>query len=144
MDKTILVVDDDASIREVVSICMRREGFEVIQAKNGMEALDLYARTRVDLVILDVMMEGYSGFEVCSAIRDRDISLPIIMLSAKNDLVDKGLGFKLGADDYVTKPFEPAELVMRVHSCLRNRQPGSEGGPGVRNRAARQQSPWGT
>ena len=130
MDKTILVVDDDASIREVVSICMRREGFEVIQAKNGMEALDLYARTRVDLVILDVMMEGYSGFEVCSAIRDRDISLPIIMLSAKNDLVDKGLRFKLGADDYVTKPFEPAELVMRVHSCLRNRQPGSEGGPG--------------
>ena len=122
MSKTILVVDDDASIRDAVSIYMKKEGYDVVQAKNGVEALEVFNRQPLDLVILDVMMEGYSGFEVCSAIRDKDQYLPIIMLSAKDDLVDKGLGFKLGADDYVTKPFEPAELVMRVNSRLRNRR----------------------
>ncbi|ACV22164.1 Transcriptional regulatory protein walR [Slackia heliotrinireducens] len=123
MPKTILVVDDDASIRDAVAIYMKREGHDVVQAKNGVEALEVFNRQHLDLVILDVMMEGYNGFEVCSAIRDKDISLPIIILSAKDDLVDKGLGFKLGADDYITKPFEPAELVMRANSCLRNRSP---------------------
>ena len=123
MPKTILVVDDDANIRDAVAIYMKREGHDVVQAKNGVEALEVFNRQHLDLVILDVMMEGYNGFEVCSAIRDKDISLPIIILSAKDDLVDKGLGFKLGADDYITKPFEPAELVMRANSCLRNRSP---------------------
>ena len=89
MPKTILVVDDDANIRDAVAIYMKREGHDVVQAKNGVEALEVFNRQHLDLVILDVMMEGYNGFEVCSAIRDKDISLPIIILSAKDDLVDK-------------------------------------------------------
>jgi DNA-binding response OmpR family regulator len=121
-EKTILVVDDEKSIRDAVTFYMKREGFGVIPAKDGAEALEIFERSHVDLVILDIMMQGYGGFEVCSAIRDKNSTLPIIMLSAKSDLVDKSLGFKLGADDYITKPFEPAELVMRVNSCLRRSQ----------------------
>lgn len=122
MAKTILVADDESSIRDAVSFYMRREGYDVVQAKNGAEAMDAFAERAFDLVILDIMMQGYGGFEVCSAIRDRNSTVPIIMLSAKKDLVDKSLGFKLGADDYITKPFEPTELVMRVNSCLRRNQ----------------------
>lgn len=124
--KTILVVDDDASIRDAIAFYMKKEGFSVLQAQDGAEALEVFSKEHIDLVILDIMMQKYSGFEVCSAIRDVDVSLPIILLSAKDDLVDKSLGFKLGADDYITKPFEPAELIMRVRSCLRNRQPASQ------------------
>ena len=74
-----------------------------------------------DLVVLDVMMPGLNGFEVCEAIRETDARVPVIFLTAKGDLVDKGMGFKLGADDYVTKPFEPEELIMRIRTCLRRR-----------------------
>ena len=123
----ILVVDDDESIRDAVSFHMRKEGHDVTAAKDGSEALEKHGRQRFDLIILDIMMRGYSGFEVCSAIRDKDPSIPIIMLSAKGDLVDKSLGFKLGADDYITKPFEPAELAMRVNSCLRRSRVYSQG-----------------
>lgn len=122
MAQTILVVDDEASIRDAVSFYMKREGHEVLQARDGREAMEAIASQSFDLAILDIMMEGYSGFELCSALRDRNSTVPIIMLSAKSDLIDKSLGFKLGADDYITKPFEPAELVMRVNSCLRRSQ----------------------
>ena len=131
MAQTILVVDDDASIRDAVSFYMRREGYDVLQAKDGQAAMEVIATENFDLAILDIMMEGYNGFELCSAIRDRNQTVPIILLSAKRDLIDKSLGFKLGADDYITKPFEPAELVMRVNSCLRRSQAFAEKSEGA-------------
>ena len=93
--------------------------------------MEVIATENFDLAILDIMMEGYNGFELCSAIRDRNQTVPIILLSAKRDLIDKSLGFKLGADDYITKPFEPAELVMRVNSCLRRSQAFAEKSEGA-------------
>lgn len=118
----ILVADDESSIRNAVGFYMRKEGFEVVAVKDGDEALRAYEQQSFDLVILDIMMPHHGGYEVCSAIRDTNPSIPIIFLSAKADLIDKNLGFKLGADDYITKPFEPAELVLRVNSCLRRSQ----------------------
>ncbi|MEC4272031.1 response regulator transcription factor [Adlercreutzia sp. R25] len=122
IEKTVLVVDDEKSIRDAVTFYLKKEGYRVVPAKDGTEALEVFEMTPVDLVVLDIMMQGYGGFEVCSAIRDKSETVPIIMLSAKRDLVDKSLGFKLGADDYITKPFEPAELVMRVNSCIRRNE----------------------
>lgn len=131
-ENTILVVDDEKSIRDAVAFYLKKEGYEVILAKDGAEALEIFESTPVDLIILDIMMQGYGGFEVCSAIRDKSETVPIILLSAKSDLVDKSLGFKLGADDYITKPFEPVELVMRVNSCIRRNQAFvREGAPGA-------------
>lgn len=120
-EKMILVVDDEKSIRDAVTFYMKREGFGVIPAKDGAEALEIFESSHVDLVILDIMMQGYGGFEVCSAIRDKNSTLPIIMLSAKSDLVDKSLGFKLGADDYITKPFAIEELLARIRAALRGK-----------------------
>ena len=116
---SILIADDDKSIRDAVGFYMRKEGYDVVSAKDGDEALRAYEGSKVDLAILDIMMPSHGGYEVCSAIRDKDPVTPIIFLSAKGDLIDKNLGFKLGADDYITKPFDPGELVLRVNSCLR-------------------------
>lgn len=121
-ENTILVVDDEKSIRDAVAFYLKKEGYDVILARDGAEALEIFESTSIDLIILDIMMQGHGGFEVCSAIRDKNETVPIILLSAKSDLVDKSLGFKLGADDYITKPFEPAELVMRANSCIRRSQ----------------------
>lgn len=118
----ILIADDEASIRDAVSFYMHKEGYDVVAVKDGDEALREYDNQHFDLVILDIMMPRHGGFEVCSAIRDKDPAIPVIFLSAKSDLIDKNLGFKLGADDYITKPFEPIELVLRVNSCLRRSQ----------------------
>ncbi len=115
----ILIADDESSIRDAIRFYMRKEGFDVVAVKDGDEALHAYKQQDFDLVILDIMMPHHGGYEVCSAIRDANQDIPIIFLSAKADLIDKNLGFKLGADDYITKPFEPAELVLRVNSCLR-------------------------
>ncbi len=115
----ILIADDEASIRDAVSFYIRKEGHDVIAVADGREALSKYADDHFDLVILDIMMPNYGGYEVCSAIRDKDPGIPVIFLSVKDSLIDKNLGFKLGADDYITKPFEPTELVLRVNSCLR-------------------------
>ena len=115
----ILIADDEISIRNAVSFYMQKEGYDVVAVKDGDEALRAWRQQHFDTVILDIMMPGHGGYEVCSAIRDEDPNVPVIFLSAKNDLIDKKLGFKLGADDYITKPFEPAELTLRVSSCLR-------------------------
>ena len=123
MAQTILVVDDDASIRDAVSFYMRREGYDVLQAKDGQAAMEVIATENFDLAILDIMMEGYNGFELCSAIRDRNQTVPIILLSAKRDLIDKSLGFKLGADDYITKPYSIPILLARIKAVLRRCQP---------------------
>lgn len=114
----ILVVDDEKAIADLIEIHLLAEGFQVIKASNGVEALRLVEQQEPDLVILDIMMPGMDGLEVCRALR-RDRNVPILMLSAKSEDIDKILGLKTGADDYLTKPFNPLELVARVRAQLR-------------------------
>jgi DNA-binding response OmpR family regulator len=114
----ILVVDDDAPSVKMISFLLREEGYEVSSTDNGVSALEIIDRTEPDLVILDVMMPHLDGFEVCRRIRQK-LDVPIIFLSAKGETVDKVAGLQLGADDYLAKPFEPAELMARVKAVLR-------------------------
>jgi DNA-binding response OmpR family regulator len=119
MDKeAILVVDDEKEIRDLVGIYLSNENFKVIKAANGLEALDILEKNEVDLIILDIMMPNMDGIEACMKIRE-DKNMPIIMLSAKSEDMDKIMGLTTGADDYVTKPFNPLELLARVKSQLR-------------------------
>ena len=118
MAQRILVVDDEQSIRTIVEYALKDAGFEVVTAGRGDEALAAMERDPVDLVVLDVMLPGMDGLEVCQRIR-AERSVPIIMLSARGEELDKVLGLELGADDYVTKPFSPRELVSRVKANLR-------------------------
>ena len=119
MEKEIvLVVDDEKEIRDLVEIYLVNEGYKVLKASNGLEALKILNDNEVDLVILDVMMPKMDGIEVCMRIR-KSKNMPIIMLSAKSQDLDKILGLTTGADDYVVKPFNPLELVARVKSQLR-------------------------
>jgi two-component system alkaline phosphatase synthesis response regulator PhoP len=118
MAQRILVVDDEQSIRTIVEYALKDAGFDVVTAGRGDEALAAMERDPVDLVVLDVMLPGMDGLEVCQRIR-AERSVPIIMLSARGEELDKVLGLELGADDYVTKPFSPRELVSRVKANLR-------------------------
>jgi DNA-binding response OmpR family regulator len=118
MTQRILVVDDEQSIRTIVEYALKDAGFEVVTAGRGDDALRVIERDPVDLVVLDVMLPGMDGLEVCQKIR-AEKSVPIIMLSARGEELDKVLGLELGADDYVTKPFSPRELVSRVKANLR-------------------------
>jgi two-component system response regulator ResD len=115
---TILVVDDDANIREVVGLYLRRGGYAVVPAADGEEALELYRQHRPDLVVLDLMLPKLSGLEVCRRIQ-AERRVPLIILTARGEEEDRILGLDLGADDYVVKPFSPAELVARVEAVLR-------------------------
>ncbi len=114
----ILVVDDDPPSVKMISFLLREEGYEVVSADNGESALELIDREAPDLVILDVMMPHLDGFEVCRRIRQKQ-DVPVIFLSAKGETVDKVAGLELGADDYLAKPFEPAELLARVKAVTR-------------------------
>ncbi|WP_438503616.1 response regulator transcription factor [Ectobacillus ponti] len=116
--QTILVVDDDADIRQLVSIYIRNEGYEVVAVPDALQALQALEHATVDLVILDVMMPGMDGIQACMKIREA-YQMPIIFLSAKSEDMDKIHGLMSGADDYVTKPFNPLELTARVKSQLR-------------------------
>ena len=118
MAQRILVVDDEQSIRTIVEYALKDAGFEVVTAGRGDDALAVMERDPIDLVVLDVMLPGMDGLEVCQKIR-AERSVPIIMLSARGEELDKVLGLELGADDYVTKPFSPRELVSRVKANLR-------------------------
>jgi len=118
MAQRILVVDDEQSIRTIVEYALRDAGFDVVTAGRGDDALRVIEREPVDLVVLDVMLPGIDGLEVCQKIR-AERTVPIIMLSARGEELDKVLGLELGADDYVTKPFSPRELVSRVKANLR-------------------------
>ena len=118
MNETILLVEDDSSVRQSATMVLERSGFEVTAVGDGKEALDLLTRQRVDLVLLDVMLPVMDGFEVCREIR-RTSRLPVVMLTARIDTTDVVVGLELGADDYVTKPFEGRELVARVRAVLR-------------------------
>jgi two-component system response regulator ResD len=119
---TVLVVDDEPIVREVVATYLRREGYRALEAGDGLAARDLIERTRPELIVLDVMLPGIDGLELCRWIRSRS-EVPVIMLTARGEEADRIVGLDLGADDYVTKPFSPRELVARVRSVLR-RAPG--------------------
>ena len=119
--KKILVADDEKDIVELVAYNLEREGFAVSRAYDGQKAWEMVNREKPDLVILDLMMPELSGMEVCTRLRRQETtaSLPIIMLTAKSDPVDKILGLEIGADDYITKPFHIRELIARVRAVLR-------------------------
>jgi two-component system, OmpR family, response regulator MtrA len=124
MDARILVVEDDASIRELTERGLRSAGFQVLTAATGDEGLARFRSDRPDAVVLDVMLPGMDGLEVCKAIRAAS-AVPVVMLTARSDTLDVVVGLESGADDYVTKPFEMAELVARVRASLR-RASGSD------------------
>ena len=127
----ILVVDDEPSIRKIVEYALKDAGFQVLTAGRGDEALDILSRESIDLVVLDLMLPGVDGLEVCRRVR-AERNVPIIMLSARSEEVDKVLGLELGADDYVTKPFSPRELVSRVKANLRRARGEPEAGETLR------------
>lgn len=115
----IMVVDDDADIRELIRVYLAREGLTVMQASNGQEALSMLETTPADLVVLDIMMPLMDGWELCRELRAQYIDLPLLMVTAKSESVHKVKGFQLGTDDYLVKPFDPVELVMRVKALLK-------------------------
>lgn len=114
----ILIVDDDPHIRELIGLYLRRNGFDIIEAVDGMQALRLLDNTKVDLVLLDIMMPNLDGWELCGEIRRRS-SMPMLMLTAQGEIAKKVRGLQLGADDYMVKPFELVELLARVKALLR-------------------------
>jgi len=120
----ILLVDDDPNIRQLVNLYLEKEGFEVAMAARGDDALKMFKESPPNLILLDIMLPGMDGWQVCREVR-KTSNVPIIMLTAKDETFDKVLGLELGADDYVTKPFETKELVARVKAVLR-RAPSNE------------------
>lgn len=116
--ETILIVDDEKEIRDLIDIYLKNEGYKTLKAENGIAALELLRKNNIDLILLDIMMPKMDGIETCMKIREEK-NTPIIMLSAKSEDIDKIMGLTTGADDYITKPFNPLELVARVKSQLR-------------------------
>jgi DNA-binding response OmpR family regulator len=127
---TILLVDDEDSVRKVLAFPLERDGYVVVQAADGEEALERFAEQHVDLVVLDIMLPRLDGLEVCKRLRATS-SVPIIMLTARDDELDKVIGLELGADDYITKPFSIREFRSRVRALLRRARaaqaPGNDG-----------------
>lgn len=119
--KQVLIAEDEASIREFVVINLQRAGYDVLEAENGEQAMELYEQNKdqIDIAVLDIMMPGMDGTEVCTAIRRSSGRVGIIMLTAKTQEADKITSLTMGADDYVTKPFSPSELVARVDALYR-------------------------
>jgi two-component system, OmpR family, response regulator len=114
----VLIVDDDPHLRELVGLFLKEEGFAAVEAGDGHEALLVLERNRIDMVILDIMMPGMDGWQLCREIQEQ-YELPVLMLTAKGETSDKVKGFRLGADDYLVKPFEPEELIARVRALLK-------------------------
>jgi DNA-binding response OmpR family regulator len=121
----ILIVDDEPAIRDLIEILLRRENFDVYTCADGKAALEAFHKFNPDLVLLDLMLPDMSGHDVCREMT-RNRKTPIVMLTAKNDIVDKVLGLELGADDYITKPFDGRELVARIKSVLRRLGKGED------------------
>lgn len=124
----ILVIDDEADMRRGLVDNLRFEGHTTAEAGDGPTGLELIRSTAADLILLDVMMPGMSGLDVCRRIRTEGVTTPVIMLTAKGDEIDRVLGLELGADDYVTKPFSLRELLARINAVLRRTQAGSASG----------------
>ncbi|WP_088104755.1 response regulator transcription factor [Halalkalibacter urbisdiaboli] len=114
----VLIADDDPNVCEIIRLFFSENNFEVIEASNGHEALSLFESTNPDIILLDIMMPGMDGYEVCREIRKK-ADIPIIMLSAKDEEFDRILGLEIGADDYVTKPFSPREIIARIKAIFR-------------------------
>jgi two-component system, OmpR family, response regulator VicR len=121
MGSLVLVVDDETNIIEVCTVYLEREGYQVLSATNGEEAIRLWRLHSPQLIVLDLMMPGKNGWQVCEEIRNEQ-DVPIIMLTARGDEMDRLMGLTMGADDYLTKPFSPRELVLRVKAILRRLQ----------------------
>jgi two-component system alkaline phosphatase synthesis response regulator PhoP len=119
MGSLVMIADDDADIVRFVALNLRLEGFEVVVADNGQDALDTALDARPALILLDTMMPRMDGYEVCSRFRDQLPDTPVIMLTAKSLDADRAMAFTAGADDWVTKPFDPADLVSKVKDHLR-------------------------
>jgi two-component system alkaline phosphatase synthesis response regulator PhoP len=119
LSSKVLIVDDEEAIVKLVSFNLEKEGFETLAAYDGREALDIIRREPLDLVVLDVMLPEMDGLSLCRQLRLDGIQVPILMLTAKDGEIDKVLGLEIGADDYLTKPFSPRELVARVRALLR-------------------------
>jgi len=117
----VLVVDDEEAIRKLVEYNLLQAGYDVVCAEDGLAALAIVAERQVDLLVLDLMLPGLGGLELCKRLRQEQSKLPIIMLTARGEEIDRVLGLEMGADDYVTKPFSPRELVARVRAVLRRR-----------------------
>jgi two-component system response regulator RegX3 len=129
----VLVVEDEESFSDALSYMLRKEGFEVAIAATGPDALDQFERNGADLVLLDLMLPGLPGTEVCRQLRAKS-SVPVIMVTAKDSEIDKVVGLEIGADDYVTKPYSTRELVARIRAVLRRRgepEAADSGGPGA-------------
>jgi DNA-binding response OmpR family regulator len=124
---TILVVDDETSIQELVRLYLEKEGFRVESAGSGKEALEKVAAVKPSLVVLDIMLPDMNGFDVCRELRVKT-DVPVLMLTARKDDIDKILGLEMGADDYLTKPFNPRELVARIRAVLRRSSSGQRPG----------------
>ena len=122
--KPILIVEDEANIRGLIALSLRRSGYETVQAKDGAEAADLLEKQMFDLVLLDVMLPEIDGFTLIDYILPK--SIPVIYITAKSSLKDRVYGLHLGADDYIVKPFEPLELLARVESVLRRSGRGAK------------------
>ena len=122
----ILVVDDDKNTRKYIEAVLTEENYTVLTATNGKEALDVMEREHIDLVILDIMMPEMDGYEFTKTLRDSNNNLPILMVSAKQLPKDKHKGFLVGTDDYMTKPFDEEELILRIKAVLRRAQIVSE------------------
>jgi len=125
MKQKLLVVDDEKDILTLLEYNLEKAGFKVISAQDGPEAIDVAKKEKPDLIILDIMLPSMEGTEVCRILKREEATsrVPIIMLTAKGEEVDKIVGFELGADDYITKPFSPRELILRVMAVLKR---GSE------------------
>ena len=129
--KTVLVVEDEAAIAEAVRARLQSEGYRVLVEGDGPTAIETTARERPDLVVLDLMLPGMDGLEVCRRLREHS-AIPVVMLTALGEEENRIAGLQLGADDYVTKPFSPRELALRVSSVLRRaRTPATQSGPPV-------------
>ena len=126
MASKVLIVEDEDSIRKFVKINLERSDFHVIEAETGEKGVDIARKEDIDIVVLDVMLPGIDGFEVCKTLREEYPDLGIIMLTAKSQDIDKIMGLEYGTDDYMTKPFNPTELVLRVKSLARRMESRNE------------------
>lgn len=122
----ILLVDDNEKIRKLMEIYLKRDGFNVLHAGNGREALDVLETASVDLIVADIMMPEMDGYELTSSLREAGFNMPVLMVTARDTFPDKKRGFDLGADDYMTKPADMEELVLRVKALLRRSKISSE------------------
>lgn len=123
MKAKVLVVDDEESLVRLITYNLRREGYDTIEAFDGDQAWKMINSAHPDLILLDLMLPGKDGLEICQLMREEKIFIPVIMLTAKDEEIDRILGLEMGADDYVTKPFSVRELMARVKAILRRRQP---------------------